>query len=74
MQGRTIWLYGDIATYCGKAGLKNVTQFSVDGITGISKVENGVNASATIYDINGRRLQQTVKGLNIINGRKVLVK
>ena len=74
MQDRTIWLYGDIATYCGKAGLKNVTQFSVDGITGISKVENGVNASTSIYDINGRRLQQTVKGLNIINGRKVLVK
>lgn len=73
-QGTTVWLYGNIATYCGKAGLKNVTNYSLDGVTGIGQATNDANAPRVIYSIDGRRLSQPVKGINIINGRKVLVK
>ncbi len=41
--------------------------------TGISKINAG-NGAAVIYDLQGRRLSAPVKGINIINGRKVLVK
>ncbi len=71
----TVWLYGNIEKYFNVAGLKNVTDFSLDGVitTGIEGVEaeNGVKV---IYDLSGRRVQQAQKGLYIINGKKVLVK
>ncbi len=71
----TVWLYGNIEKYFSVAGLKNVTDYSLDGVitTGIEGVEaeNGVKV---IYDLSGRRVQQAQKGLYIINGKKVLVK
>lgn len=35
-------------------------------------VENADGTIDTIYDINGRRLQQRERGINIINGKKVI--
>lgn len=40
----------------------------------ISSVESSVNAGDVIYDLQGRRLSNAVRGVNIINGKKVLVK
>ena len=75
LQGTTVWLYGTLATYCGKAGVKNVTDYSLDGQTGIGTVISGdAQSELRIFDLQGRKLQQPVKGINIINGRKVLVK
>ena len=75
LQGTTVWLYGTLATYCGKAGVKNVTEYSIDGVTGIGTVTGNESQSVLrIFDLQGRKLQQPVKGINIINGRKVLVK
>lgn len=75
LQGTTVWLYGTLAAYCGKAGVKNVTEYSIDGVTGIGTVVNSDTQSVLrIFDLQGRKLQQPVKGINIINGRKVLVK
>ncbi len=44
--------------------------------TGISSVENadGENAEKVIYNLSGQRLSQPVKGINIINGKKVIVR
>lgn len=41
--------------------------------TGIEDIqsENG-NAKAEIYDLSGRRVQNTQKGLYIVNGKKVI--
>lgn len=47
---------------------------TLDKSTGIDQVENGENVEKVIYSIDGRRLQKAVKGINIINGKKVLVK
>lgn len=75
LQGTTVWLYGTLATYCGKAGVKNVTEYSLDGVTGIDTViGNESQSELRIFDLQGRKLQQPVKGINIVNGRKVLVK
>ena len=41
----------------------------IDGILGTDGTNDG-----TIYDLSGRRLNKPVKGLNIIGGKKVLVK
>lgn len=41
--------------------------------TGISEVETGSEA-AVVYNLNGQRVAKTVKGLNIVNGKKVIVK
>ncbi len=76
VQGTDICVYGTLETYCGIPGVKNVSAFSLDGktITGINAPSIVDNASRTIYSLDGRRLQQPVKGINIINGKKVIVK
>ena len=42
--------------------------------TGIKVIENTQNKNATVYDLNGVRLSEPKKGINIINGQKVIVK
>jgi len=42
--------------------------------TGIKVIENTQNKNATIYDLNGVRLPAPKKGINIINGQKVVMK
>ena len=42
--------------------------------TGINSVESNVNNSNAIYNMAGQRLQKLQKGMNIIGGKKVVVK
>ena len=47
----------------------------VEGIpAGIKVVENTQNKNATIYDLNGVRQSEAKRGINILNGKKVVVK
>ncbi len=42
-----------------------------------SDIENAVKAdmkNATIYNLNGQKVEKTVKGLYIVNGKKVVLK
>jgi hypothetical protein len=73
MLGQTVWVYGNIEKYFSMPGVKSVTDFSFDGVTGIDAVETET-AVKGIYLLDGRRVQQPVKGINIINGKKVVVK
>ena len=41
---------------------------------GIKVVENTQNKNATIYDLNGVRQSEAKRGINILNGKKVVVK
>ena len=45
-------------------------------LTGINDVTIGgtANDEQKVYDLQGRKLQRPAKGLNIINGKKVLMK
>ena len=42
--------------------------------TGVESVKAGNNSNNVYYDLNGNRLDAPKRGLNIINGKKVIVK
>ena len=46
--------------------------FDFDDATGIENLNANVNLNETIYNLAGQRLSKPVKGINIINGKKVL--
>jgi hypothetical protein len=46
--------------------------FEADDATGINNINDNLNANDAIYNIAGQRLQKKQKGINIINGKKVL--
>lgn len=74
--GKEVWVYGQLDTYFSIAGIKNVTDWSFDGtpvsLEAVTTVKN-IPAEG-IFNMNGQRLAAPQKGLNIINGVKVLVK
>ena len=45
-----------------------------DDVDAINNVTFNENEEMTIYDLQGRRVQHPVKGIYIINGKKVMVK
>lgn len=58
---------------------KNVAQIEPTAVTpyeatGINSVESNVKNSNAIYNMAGQRLQKLQKGLNIVGGKKVVVK
>jgi len=52
----------------------NVTLVSEESYNGVSEITMQPAAQRAAYDLMGRRVQQPVKGLYIINGKKYLVK
>lgn len=74
--GKEVWVYGQLDTYFSIAGIKNVTDWSFDGTpASIEEVTTVKRIPAEgIFNMNGQRLAAPQKGLNIINGVKVLVK
>lgn len=76
-QGVEVWVYGLMEDYFSMPGVKGTSDCSLDGestLTAIAVVTNQTTGKKEIYSLDGRRLDAPVKGLNIINGRKVLVK
>ena len=60
-----------LKTKTGVAGIKLYIDDVEDGIQTLSDAnENGVN----IYNVAGQRMSKTQKGINIVNGKKVIVK
>ena len=53
------------------SGVKGFT-FEEDDATGISNPNSNHNLSNAIYNLAGQRVQKMQKGINIINGKKVL--
>ena len=47
--------------------------FDVD-VTSINNVENNMKNNGVIYNMNGQRLSAPIRGINIINGKKVVIK
>ena len=63
--------------YFSVAGVKNVTDYSLDGVTpvSISDVRSAQTADSRIYNLQGQLLAAPQKGaINIIGGKKVYVK
>ena len=59
------------AYYQSTSGVKAFF-FGDDDATGISNVDVNVNLNEAIYNVAGQCLQKVQKGINIINGQKVL--
>lgn len=63
--------------YLTNPTLTPVSAFYLNGegeTTGINALLNGNNGETEIYDLSGKRLNHLQKGINIVNGQKVLVK
>lgn len=74
---------GDEVIICGKlmnykgttfeTSNKEAYLYSLNGITtGINNITVAPTAKQTIYSIDGRKLNKLVKGINIVNGKKVI--
>lgn len=57
-----------------KSAVRTFTLYSNGSTVGITDVEAKDDREIVCYDLQGRRLAAPVKGLNIINGRKVFVR
>ena len=53
---------------------KNFTNVMEIDPTGVQSITLDKNNNAPIYDLNGRKLKEPSKGINIIGGKKVMVK
>lgn len=56
------------------AGGRAFISFADNSTTAIQALEALTNNKAEIYDLNGRKLPKLQKGVNIVNGTKVIVK
>ena len=65
---------GTIDKYKATYGLKDFAYIVEGTPTGIKVIENTQKKNATVYDLNGVRLSEPKKGINIINGQKVVMK
>ncbi|MDO5525064.1 MAG: hypothetical protein Q4F85_03160 [Prevotella sp.] len=64
-----------LSTYQGAVGWKNFWNLHGFDPTGIDNVKNDIlNGNSKCYDLRGNRLGAPKRGLNIINGKKVIVK
>lgn len=66
----------DVLSEARMAGLpiRPVTEASGGNTSGIDDIQMQVDGDAPIYNLSGQRLSQPRKGINIIGGKKVLVK
>ena len=65
---------GTIDKYKATNGWKDFAYIVEGTPTGIKVIENTQKKNATVYDLNGIRLSEPKKGINIINGQKVVMK
>jgi hypothetical protein len=56
------------------ASSKELLYFSFGEVSGIRSAVNAGNDRNIIYDLQGRRVNKPVKGIYIVNGKKVIVK
>lgn len=54
-------------------GIRGFLGFNFDDPTTITAVEAAMNAGKIIYDLSGRRVENPVSGLYIVNGKKVFI-
>ena len=65
---------GTIDKYKAKDGWKDFVHIEEGVPAGINVLKNTKSNKTTIYDLNGVRHDEPKKGVNIVNGKKVVVK
>ncbi len=66
--------YLEVATNTGGGGVKAFYGFEEDDATGISLMEDGRSKmeDGAIYNLAGQRISKMQRGINIVNGKKIL--
>lgn len=74
-QNATLYVpVGTINKYKSTDGWKDFANIKEGEPSGINVVENTSKHMTTIYDLNGVRQPEPKKGINIVNGKKIVVK
>lgn len=74
LNARVIVPKGTLASYQSADVWKNFWDIQEGEATGISKISTEQPKASVIYDLQGRKLREPQKGVNIINGKKIFVK
>lgn len=74
--GDEVVVYGQLSVYNGSHQITTGSSiYSINGKTsGINAVAADKTADGAIFNLAGQRMEKPVKGINIINGKKVVVK
>lgn len=72
--GDEVIVLGTLKIYGGKPELTNgqICKLNDTVANGISQIVNGKLSKGQIYDLSGRRVEKAVKGIYIVNGKKVV--
>ena len=75
--GVQVWLKGNAVAYMGAPGLKEVAEYSLDGVTiisGVGSLKADAKSAGAIYNLAGQRVTNTTRrGIYIMKDRKVLI-
>ena len=70
--GKLVKVHGNIDTYFGVNGVKNTDEYEIEDTTAIKSI--ATESKAEVYNLQGQRVEKAVKGLYIVNGKKVMMK
>ena len=66
--------YLKVTANTGGGGVKAFYGFDEDDATSLNDLKDFKDSKDTIYNVAGQRMSKTQKGINIVNGKKVMVK
>ena len=71
--GDKVIVYGKLVDYKGTKEMTGSNIYSLNGVTtGISNIKAETINDGAIYNVAGQRVNKLVKGINIVNGKKVV--
>ena len=75
-KGKEVMVYGYLLKYMGRAGIKNVDTYILDGneVSGINNIIADQLKNGTVYNVAGQMVTESYKGLVIKNGKKFIQK
>ena len=71
--GDKVIVYGNLVDYKGTKEMTGSSIYSLNGVTtGISDVKAQTITDGVIYNLAGQRMSKLSKGINIVNGKKII--
>ena len=71
--GDEVIMYGLLVDYNGTKEMKTCYIYSLNGVTtGISNIKAETINDGAVYNVAGQRVNKLVKGINIVNGKKIV--
>ena len=71
--GDKVIVYGKLVDYKGTKEMTSSSIYSLNGVTtGISDVKAQTITDGVIYNLAGQRMSKLSKGINIVNGKKII--